>query len=464
MEQTNNIFIRDLYIRGFKSIKYINIELKPINVIIGANGAGKSNMVSVFDLMRHELDKKLNLFGNANEIFHFGTENTENMMIRFESEEVLYDARFEVSKMSDEIICNNRRITALGSPNKGDEDMGKAMNTFFKEKLAEIKTYHFHNTSPKSVVRSLHGVWDNVQLHPNGANIASILYKIKSYGIRHESYEAEQKDHIERVKYLRNKLSALEADYWKVRNKNRKIRNNLSRGQESLSETEKEQIETDDALDIHMEKQFKIQKKIHQVRFELEISHLPDEYTDEYTITSIDDIPSIDIAEKEKYIRSYNDILLSIRAIAPYFDDFVLEKNQSDQVSLRWKHVSDVDTVFGSHQISDGTLRFILMAALFLQPNPPKVIVLDEPELGLHPKALAVLADIIQSVSKKTQIIMTTQSVEFANYFEPEDFIVADYENGETKLSRPNEEDLKVWLEEYGMGDIWCKNLIGGRP
>ena len=162
---------------------------------------------------------------------------------------------------------------------------------------------------------------------------------------------------------------------------------------------------------------------------------------------------------QQNHPHSYNDILLSIRAIAPYFDYAVLGANKE---SFRWKHVSG--EVFGSHQLSAGTLRFISLATLLFQPNPLKTIVIDDPELSLHPKAIAVLAEIIESVSKKAQIIMTTQSVELANYFSPEDFIVADYENGETKLSRPNEKDLEVWLEEYGMGDIWCKNLIGGRP
>ncbi len=89
---------------------------------------------------------------------------------------------------------------------------------------------------------------------------------------------------------------------------------------------------------------------------------------------------------------------------------------------------------------------------------------MDEPELGLHPAALVVLADIIKAVTKENQLICSTQSVQFANLFSPEDFIVVDQEQEGSIFKRPDKNTLKHWLEDYGMGDIWCKNLIGGRP
>jgi predicted ATPase len=132
---------------------------------------------------------------------------------------------------------------------------------------------------------------------------------------------------------------------------------------------------------------------------------------------------------------------------------------------FRWQH-RDHDTPFSANQLSDGTARFICLAVLFLQPpaSRPKTIVLDEPELGLHPAALDVLAEIIQSVSKNNQVICSTQSVAFANLFKPEDFIVVDQEHGISTFRRLERNTLEHWLEEYGMGEIWTKNLIGGRP
>ena len=106
------------------------------------------------------------------------------------------------------------------------------------------------------------------------------------------------------------------------------------------------------------------------------------------------------------------------------------------------------------------------MATLFLQPlsTKPRTIILDEPELGLHPFALEVLADIIKFVSKTNQVICSTQSVTLANRFEPEDFIIVDQSEGVSTFSRPDKAMLLAWMEDYKMGDIWNKNLIGGRP
>jgi predicted ATPase len=110
------------------------------------------------------------------------------------------------------------------------------------------------------------------------------------------------------------------------------------------------------------------------------------------------------------------------------------------------------------------------MATLFLQPKDmrPKTIVLDEPEIGLHPDALTVLSEIIKAVANDdSQVIISTQSVTLANCFEPDDFIVVDYENGESKFERfgkDKQEELKEWLDRYQMGTTWEENLLGGMP
>ena len=127
----------------------------------------------------------------------------------------------------------------------------------------------------------------------------------------------------------------------------------------------------------------------------------------------------------------------------------------------------DHDAPFSANQLSDGTARFICLAVLLLQPEQlrAKTILLDEPELGLHPAALQVLAEMIKMVAKTNQIICSTQSVAFANQFQPEDFIVVDQDpQGASLFHKPDGEALEHWLENYGMGDIWTKNLIGGRP
>ena len=130
---------------------------------------------------------------------------------------------------------------------------------------------------------------------------------------------------------------------------------------------------------------------------------------------------------------------------------------------LRWRHRGS-DTVFDASDLSDGTLRFICLVTLFLQPDMPTLILLDEPELGLHPFALAILAGLIRSVSDTTQVIASTQSVTFANQFAASDIIVVDQIDNASEFSRPDLDRLKDWLDDYGVGELWEKNLLGVMP
>ena len=163
--------------------------------------------------------------------------------------------------------------------------------------------------------------------------------------------------------------------------------------------------------------------------------------------------------------KSYNDIVKIIQRVAPFFHDFTLEPeaNNSKSIRLKWKH-KGTDEYFDASDLSDGTLRFICLSTLLLQPYLPTIILLDEPELGLHPFALSLLASLFKKVSKKTQIISSTQSITFAENFDIEDILVANRTNNSTDIKRLKEEDLKEWLDEYSIGDMWQKNLIGGIP
>jgi len=161
----------------------------------------------------------------------------------------------------------------------------------------------------------------------------------------------------------------------------------------------------------------------------------------------------------------YRRIVKTIRLIAPFFDDFDLEPDVSNRVILNWREV-DSDRVFGPHQFSDGTLRAICLATLLLQPEDelPELIVVDEPELGLHPYALNVVAAMFGKASYHTQILISTQSSSFLDNFNPEDAIVVNREGKDSEFQRLNSTELETWLDEYSLGEIWEKNIIGGAP
>ena len=163
----------------------------------------------------------------------------------------------------------------------------------------------------------------------------------------------------------------------------------------------------------------------------------------------------------------YQMIRDTVRQAAPFFDDFQLEPLElnEDKIRLEWRHRGS-DAYFNAASFSDGTLRFIALATLLLQPVRlrPSVILLDEPELGLHPYAITLLASLVKQASVETQIILATQSPILLDHFEPEDVLVADRVDGGTCFTRLGSEQLAVWLEDYSLGQLWEKNELGGRP
>jgi predicted ATPase len=172
---------------------------------------------------------------------------------------------------------------------------------------------------------------------------------------------------------------------------------------------------------------------------------------------------------KKEWEIYYQRIVRHIRQIIPQFGDFTLKPSplNDNQIRLDWQE-NDTDYRFGPHQLSDGGLRFMAMTALLLQPPElmPGVILIDEPELGLHPVAISALAGMINSASEYCQVIAATQSPRLVDEFEPN--VITVVERDEKKkcslFTRLNKEELKEWLERYTLSELWEKNVFGGRP
>jgi predicted ATPase len=151
----------------------------------------------------------------------------------------------------------------------------------------------------------------------------------------------------------------------------------------------------------------------------------------------------------------------------PAFDDFVLEPQRLNprNILLNWKQRGS-EYIFGPHQLSDGTLRAMALISLFLQPKEdlPTIIILDEPELGLHPHAIEIITGLIRAASLETQVILTTQSTTFLDHFDPKEIIVVDFRQGHSLFHRLNTKELKYWLKDYSVGQLWEKNVLGGGP
>jgi predicted ATPase len=155
----------------------------------------------------------------------------------------------------------------------------------------------------------------------------------------------------------------------------------------------------------------------------------------------------------------------TLRQIAPFFDEFRLEPSRlnENKIRLEWKEKGS-DAYFNASSLSDGTLRFVCLATLLLQPKLPAVVLLDEPELGLHPAAITLLANLLSSASTRTQVIVATQSVTLVNQFDPEAVWTVDRKDKQSVFQRLNQQDMTAWLDDYALGELWEKNILGARP
>lgn len=362
--------LKHIEIKGFRSIKEMALELRPLNVLIGANGAGKSNLIAFFnfvnELMGERLQQYIGATGRATANLYFGPKitpqleakmtfevengtDTYQMLLRHASGDSLFFAEETLSYQT--IDSPTPKVVSLGGGHwetriRATAAGGESVANALWHLLGYCRVYHFHDTSPTARVRQYCYVGDNRWLMSDAANLAAVLYALKS---------------SEEIAYRR--------------------------------------------------------------------------------------------------------IVRTIQQVAPFFEDFDLEPTHSRDIILNWRH-RESDLIFGPHQFSDGTLRAICLISLLLLPekNRLNLIVVDEPELGLHPYALQVIASLFRAASHHTQVLVSTQSSAFLDAFEIEDIVIVERNNEATEVRRPDAEKLDAWLEDYSVGEIWEKNIIGGGP
>ncbi len=410
MKDDKKTRIKHVAIKGFKSIKSLNLEMKPINILIGANGSGKSNLISLFTFLRNLFEGKLDNYveknGSANAFFHFGAKTTPEIETDIYIGSKKYSLKFEHNVNEDLLVMKNRISSDVVIPEKNIIDSLHKLNEI-SNMISEIKNELINIDHDK--IKEIIKIEELEELYKLGEMLELLYKKIPEI---HEPYFIQKYFKECRVYHF---------------------------------------------YDTGPTAGFKY-------RVDLEASDYL--YSDASNIAAF--LYRLKTSKDKKFIKSYNDIVVTIKTVAPYFHDFYFELRGSEgeeMILLKWQH-RDYDNPFSANQLSDGTARFICMATLLLQPQSlrPASIILDEPELGLHPVASEVLAEMVKSVAKENQVICSTQSVTFANQFEAKDFIVVDLEKGASVFKRVDEAELKDWLEDYAMGDIWTKNLIGGRP
>jgi predicted ATPase len=359
--------VTKLTIAGFKSIRELrDFELRNLNVLIGANGAGKSNFIGLFRMLAEIYAGRLQLYvqqqGGPDALMHFSRKATDAIRAEFSftaSDSYTFeliatnDHRliFANESFGNDTLAPESGMVQFSTDAKGESGLMRVTEKlglpYVTSILEDIRVYHFHDTGENAKVKQPHTVKDTLRLKVDGANLAAYLSMLKT-------------EHSE----------------------------------------------------------------------------------------------------------SYRQIVDTIRLVAPFFDDFVFRTDSASKIQLEWTERGDPDTPFTAHALSDGTLRFICLSTLLLQPWDlmPATILIDEPELGLHPYAINLLADLLKRASEQRQLIVSTQSVELLNRMEPEDVIVVDRKDNASTFHRLDSTQLQNWLEDYSLGDLWKQNVLGGRP
>ncbi len=169
---------------------------------------------------------------------------------------------------------------------------------------------------------------------------------------------------------------------------------------------------------------------------------------------------------REQHPERYQRIRETVQIIAPFFDDFLLsprKKGDEEHVRLDWRQKGSTFP-FQPWHLSDGTIRFVALVTALLQPRPPSMLVIDEPELGLHPAALRVLAALMHEASAATQLVVSTQSPLLVDHFDADDVVVVRRSGAESLFERQSAADLERWLEQYTLGELMQKNVVETGP
>lgn len=359
--------IEHLTIKGFQSIKNMDsFALTNLNILIGANGAGKSNFVSYFRMLGEMVEQRLQVWvtkrGGADRLLTFGVKETQQLKSHLQFGDNGYQFTLEPTDaggfvFTEESLFYKDRYPSgfsIGSghveANLKDEISPRQwrMADFCYASISSWKVYHFHDTSDTAGVKRWGSLSDKVYLRSDASNLAAFLHRLRK------------------------------------------------------------------------------------------------EYEDTY-----------------EQIRS------TVQLAIPFFDDFILETRTNEagdeEVRLTWQQTQS-DYPMWPTQLSDGSIRFICLTTALLQPDPPSTIIIDEPELGLHPYAITLLGALMRSASTTMQLIVSTQSVPLLNEFSLDDIIVVEREDGVSRFERLKEDAFVSWLEDYSVGELWEKNVLGGRP
>jgi predicted ATPase len=154
----------------------------------------------------------------------------------------------------------------------------------------------------------------------------------------------------------------------------------------------------------------------------------------------------------------------TLRVAFPRFDRLDFPPVAAGTIALAWREIG-FSTPLYMHQLSEGTLRFLWLAALLQSPGLTALTLLDEPEVSLHPELLSLLADMLREASHRTQIVVATHSDRLIRFLQPNEIVLFDSEDdGMSSLKWADQLDLDAWLKEFSLDELWSNGTLGARP
>lgn len=170
----------------------------------------------------------------------------------------------------------------------------------------------------------------------------------------------------------------------------------------------------------------------------------------------------LNMREQREHRDAYNEIIKTLRVAFPTFKDLHFPCEVSEgKIALRWE--GEFKREFPMHVLSDGVLKFLCLTTLLLSPDPPDLICIDEPEIGLHPQLIGLVAELLTAASERTQLIVATHSPQLIKRLKPEDVVIVEKKDGATELRRLPTEELEAWLRDFTLDELWLTGVIGGR-
>jgi predicted ATPase len=378
----------------------VDIELQPLNVIIGTNGSGKSNFLEAFDLLKNapsSISRTIREGGGVSDWLYKGGDDTKKANLAFEVENHVKSPRHQVLRytLSFDTLANKFEIV--------DEKIVNAKPD--KNEIQPYTYYDFLNGNPTINISDIDEKSVGRQRHLNREEVdvtKSIL---------------EQKRDI----VLYPEITQLAAEFSKLR-----LYRDWTFGRYSPSRLPQK---------ADLQNQY----------LESDCSNL-----------------CLVLSEISLNTRAKRKLIQELKLFYHDVEDY--EIHTSDSSAQIFFHETGLRTAVPATRLSDGTLRYLCLLAILFHPTPPPLVCIEEPELGMHPDILPNLGKLLREASEHTQLIITTHSANLVDSFTdiPESVIVAEKQGGGTQLNRLEQAQLAHWLQNYQLGDLWMRGDIGG--